>query len=213
MSDSPLPSRSSAVASMQPQEEELSLSHAMKAADSIRRHFHQAQEQQQTRRNDSTSSSSSSMPMFAPIIPPGIAQGIGACLVVGVALLPVRRLVLTHPSVHSHPPFRNFMDLVVSVGHTLVAAQAALMTGSIYGGKAYLDEFAKQKSSELTDLSSSAPASSFMLSNSICKELTSTVVPPGTRQPAGLDKESFDPRVQTMLSMVRVIELCQEIES
>ena len=195
MSDSPSSSHSSA--STQPHEE-LSLSHAMKAADSVRRHFNQAKQYS----SDETSA------IFAPTIPPGIAQGVGACLVVGAALLPVRRLVLAHPSVNSHQAFRNFIDLVASVGHALLATQAALITGSIYGGKTYLDEFAKQKSF-LTDSSSA----SCMLCKTICKEIRSSIVPPETRWPARLDTASFDPRVQTMLSMVRVIEMCQERES
>jgi hypothetical protein len=175
------------------QHEELSLSQAMKAADSIRRNFKEAVEQ-----------SSGPSEVFAPSVPPGISHALGGFLVMGAVLLPVRRLVLAHPSVNSHQAFRNFVDLVASVGHALVATQTALIAGSIYGGKRYLDEFAKENSN-LTD----QPSSSLLLVDVICQDLKSNVVPPGTIPPVGLDPESFDPRVQTMLSMIRVIEICQ----
>jgi hypothetical protein len=179
------------------QQEELSLVHAMNAADSVRRHFHAARETPGT--NGSTSN------VFAPSIPPGIPQGLAGFLVVGAALLPIRRLVLTHPSVNSHQAFRNFVDLVASVGHALVATQAALIAGSIYGGKTYLDEFAKQKSALRDQTSSSS-----ILLDSICQDLNNNVVPRGTiRWPTGMDPKSIDPRVQTLLSMVRVMETCQ----
>jgi len=176
--------------------EELSLSHSMKAADSIRRHF-----------NLFTTESSGTSSIFAPNIPPGIIQGVGACLVVGTAILPVRRLVLGHPSIASNESFRNFVDLIVSVGHALVATQAGLIAGSIYGGKTYLDEFIKQKSVRI-DPSSSR----FSLVENICQDLNRNIIPPGTKRPMGLDPNSYDPRVQTMLSMIRVLEICQESE-
>lgn len=174
--------------------DELSLAHAMKAADSIRRHFQESNKE----------NVGSNPGFFSPSVPPGIIQGLAGFLVVGGALLPVRRLVLSHPSVTTHPAFRNFVDLLYSVGHALVATQAALIAGSIYGGKAYLDAFAEcsglrqQSSSAVVDL--------------VCQDLRNNVVGK-VRRPTGLESKSYDPRVQTMLSMMRVIEKCQASES
>lgn len=168
------------------QPEKLSLTHAMKSADSIRRHYGQ-------------SGSDSETPFFAPSIPPGLMQGIGACALAGVALLPIRRLVLGHPSINTHVAFRNFVDLIVSVGHALAATQVGLMAGSVYGGKIYLDEFAKASASTESPVA-----------DAVCQDLRTNVLPSKLVMPAGLDGDSIDPRIQTMLSLRRVLERCQQ---
>lgn len=164
--------------------EVLSLSHAMKVADSIRRHL--ADTSGPGYRHDS----------FSPAIPPGIVEGLGALTLVGVALLPVRRLVLTSSSVNTHPSFRNFVDLFGSVAHALIATQAGLMAGSLYGGKRYLDEFAKvSPESQVVEV--------------ICNDLRTDVMATQLFRPRGLDPQSWDPRAQTLLSAIRVMETCQ----
>jgi hypothetical protein len=175
-------------ASSSPQQaapEVLSLSHAMKVADSIRRHL-AGEENSSGVRHD----------RFSPTIPPGLVEGLGALTFAGVALLPVRRLVLTSSAVNSHLPFRNFVDLFVSVAHALVATQAGLMAGSLYGGQRYLDEFAK--------VSPESP-----VVETICDDLKTDVMANRLYRPRGLDPQSWDPRAQTLLSAIHVIETCQ----
>lgn len=172
--------------------EELSLSHAMKAADSIRRQFAQASE-------NSDSTTMKEKEALTHTVPPGLLQGVGAFALAGVALLPVRRLVLGHPSINTHQAFRNFVDLTVSVGHALAAAQVGLIGGSLYGGKTYLDEFSKA--------SASIESTPFM--DAVCEDLQSNVLPASFRRPDALDTGSFDPRIQTMISLQRVLDKCQ----
>ncbi len=161
------------------QPEELSLSHAMKAADSIRRHY-----------------GSDDTQRFSPTIPPGVFQGLGAFAVVGVACLPIRRLILGSPSVNTHTAFRNFVDLFVSVGHALLATQAGLIAGSLFGGKTYLDEFVK------TSVESPVV-------EAVCTDLRTNVLPSQLFRPRNLDPNSWDPRMQTISCMIQVIEKCQ----
>jgi hypothetical protein len=169
------------------------MSHAMKAADSIRRHFAEA--------NETGGSTPRETELFTHVLPPGIVPCIGAVVFAGVALLPVRRLVLGHPSINTHQAFRNFVDLVVSVGHALVATQAGLMAGSLYGGKTYLDGFVKGS------VSAESPSP---FSDAACKDIRSNILPPSQLlRSEALDSGSFDPRIQTMISLQRVIEKCQ----
>ena len=164
--------------------EVLSLNHAMKVADSIRRHLRAASPGNAPHHN------------FSPTIPPGILEGLGALAFTGVSLLPVRRLVLGSSAVNSYLPFRNFVDLFVSVAHALIATQAGLMAGSLYGSKRYLDEFAK------------VPAESPVV-DAICTDLRTDVMATRLYRPRGLDPLSWDPRAQTLLSTIQVLETCQ----
>lgn len=167
-----------------PEMEELSLTHAMKSADSIRKHYGQISE------NDEDT--------FSPLIPPGLLHGVGGCVLAGVALLPVRRLVMGHPSVNTHLAFRNFVDLIVSVGHALAVTQVGLMAGSLYGGKTYLDEFSKESAFNESPMA-----------DKICQDLRSNVLPSKSIIPGGMEEDSLDPRIQTMISFRRVLKHCQ----
>ena len=157
------------------------------SADSIRRHYGQSGDDE----NETS--------LYSPSIPPGLVQGIGACVLAGVALMPIRRLVLGHPSVKTHVAFRNFVDLVLSVGHALGATQVGLMAGSVYGAKTYLDEFAKGSTSVASPVA-----------DAICQDLRTNILPSKLILPGGLDDDSMDPRIQTMISLRRILHHCQQ---
>ena len=176
------------------QAEELSLEHAMKMADSVRRHFVDAASSE-----DENQLSSQEREAFSHTIPPGVLQGIGAFSFVGLALLPGRRLVLGSKSANTHQSFRNFVDIFVSVSHAVISAHAGMLAMTFYGGKANLDEFVK-----VAALPNESPTS-----DAVCDDIATNILPQKWRMPSSpLPKDSIDPRIQTMISMQRVIGTC-----
>jgi hypothetical protein len=166
----------------------LSLTHAMKMADNIRRHF---KDGDAARKTDSSYS-----------IPPGAVEGVAAFAFAGLALLPARRVILQQAS--GNPAFRHFMDLVVSVGHAIAATQVGLMAGSVYGGRYYLQEFAQH-----------SPTTESPVADRICDTMWTTILPPHLHQSNSTSSNSvestssWDPRIQTMDSLQQAIENCR----
>ncbi|CAJ1966622.1 unnamed protein product [Cylindrotheca closterium] len=155
---------------------EISLIHAMKMADVARKHYHGVE-------NSSPSG-----------IPPGALQGATAFVLAGVALLPVRRLLLKNAG---HQGFKNFVDIIASVGGTLAATQAGLVVGSLYGSKVYLDLLKEEpvtSKSQLTD--------------DICNTMWSTVLPPHLHHAKSPSCGSFDPRLQPLISLQEAMQQC-----
>mmetsp|Transcript_31798 Transcript_31798/g.77010 ORF Transcript_31798/g.77010 Transcript_31798/m.77010 type:complete len:181 (+) Transcript_31798:2547-3089(+) len=156
---------------------ELSLIHAMKMADVVRKHY-----------NGVDNSSSSG-------IPPGALQGAAAFVLTGVALLPVRRLLL---KTAGHQGFKNLVDIVASVGGTLAATQVGLVVGSLYGSKVYLDLLKEEpvtSNSQLTD--------------EICKTMWSTVLPPHLHRANPPAHGSLDPRLQPLNALQEAMLQCK----
>jgi hypothetical protein len=171
--------------------EALSLSDAMKVADYIRKQYNDEADS----KNESGSSA----------ILPGLIQGISAFAFTGLALLPVRRLILQQAS--SQPTFRHFVDLGISVGHALVATQVGFLTGSLYGSSFYLQEFAQVP-----------PTMESPLTDRICDTMWKTILPPhlqpsgsssSSSSSMGASSSSWDPRIKTMESLQHAIGNCQ----
>lgn len=156
---------------------ELSLIHAMKMADVARKHYHGV---------DNSSPSG---------IPPGALQGAAAFMLMGVALLPVRRLMLKNAG---HQGFKNFVDITASVGGTLAATQVGLVVGSLYGSKVYLDLL---KEEPLTSKS--------QLTDEICDKMWSTVLPPHLHRAESPAYGSLDPRLQPLNALQEAMEKCK----
>jgi hypothetical protein len=163
----------------------LDLSHSMKFADTIRKQYEQDEGKKKS---------------FNSSIPPGAIQGASAALFTGVALLPVRRLILSQTG---DSPIRTFVDLVLSVSHALAATQIGLMAGSIFGCQTYLQDFAKnpvtQESSVLVDR--------------VCDTVWQSVLPKsfpreGLRNSIAPIAPAWDFRAQTMIDLQKAIECC-----
>lgn len=161
-------------------ESSLSLIHAMKLADVTRKHYHGQDAK------------------GAGGIPPGALQGAAAFLATAAALLPIRRIVLRHANQQpGGKPFANFVDIVISVGQALVATQAGLFIGSLYGSQTYLDL-----------LKNEPPTSQSPLTDKICQTMWSNVLPPSFVFPPP-SSPSMDPRSQTMTALKSAIQSCQ----
>lgn len=161
---------------------ELTLTHAMKVADSIRKHYNSSDEKVKKESQN---------------FPPGIVKGLSAFCIAGVALLPVRRVILS--SQPAGTPFRNFMDLVVSVGQALAATQVGLMAGSLYGSQFYFNRVATV-----------SPTEASPVTDQICHDMLTKLLP--HQHYSWNLKESpssWDPRVQTMYDLHRAIESCR----
>ena len=111
---------------------EISLIHAMKMADVVRKHYHGA------------GNSSSG-------VPPGALQGAVALVLSGAALLPVRRILLRNAAMNGRA-FHHFVDIFASVGGFMAATQAGLVVGSLYGSKVYLDLLKEEPASSQSPL-------------------------------------------------------------
>lgn len=161
----------------------LSLIHAMKLADVIRKHYH----------GEANNSSFSG-------IPPGVLQGVAAFIATGALLLPFRRILLRQAG--NQPggkPFQNFVDISITVAGALGATQVGLFIGSLYGSQVYLDLLRKE-----------SPSSNSPLTDSICQNLWSNVLPPhlhGASAPSNYSQ--FDPRRQTLLALKSAMESCR----
>ena len=163
----------------------ISLHHAMKVADTIRKEY----------TNDGEKKTESKS-----FFPPGLVQGLSACVVTGVALVPLRRVILHQSS--NHLAFRNFVDLVISVGHALAATQVGFLAGSVYGSNFYLQELAKVP-----------PTTESPVVDRICNTMWSEILPTSIPQTT-IDRNmaaatSWDPRVSTMASLQLTIENCR----
>jgi hypothetical protein len=165
---------------------DLTLVDAMKVADSIRKHYNDSNGEKE--KNESRN------------IPPGLMQGLSAFCIAGVALLPVRRVILSsQSSAVGAAPFRNFMDLVVSVSQALAATQVGLMSGTLYGSQFYLNQVATVSPTEVSPVT-----------DQICQDMLTKLLP--HQQYSWNLKESsssWDPRVQTMYDLRRAIESCR----
>jgi hypothetical protein len=160
-------------------ENSLSLIHAMKVADVTRKHYHGG--------NGSSG------------IPPGALQGATGFLIMGAALMPIRRLVLRYASRQSGgKSFANFVDIVISVGHALVSTQTGLVLGSLYGSQIYLDLLRNEPTT------SNSP-----LTDKICDTMWSEILPPNFQIAQYSSSQSLDPRMQTMSALQRAIKSCK----
>ncbi|KAL3940437.1 MAG: hypothetical protein SGBAC_005021 [Bacillariaceae sp.] len=157
--------------------DELSLIQAMKMADVARKHYHGVEH-----------SSPSG-------IPPGALQGAAAFVLVGVALLPVRKVMLKYAG---HKGFKNFVDINATVGGTLAATQVGLVVGSLYGSKVYLDLL---KAEPVTSKS--------QLTDEICNTMWSTVLPPHLHRARPPAYSSLDPRLQPLNALQEAMEKCK----
>ena len=169
----------------------LSLIHAMRCADAIRKIY-----------DAPADSSSSNNSNASPVgIPPGTAQGISAFLITGIALFPLRRVILNSAGGGgNHKPFQHFVDIVISVGHALASTQVGLYIGSLYGSQTYLDLLKKEP-----------PTSNSPLTDKVCQKIWSDILPKNYyHSPSNFPSSSqqFDPRAQTMTALQEAIESC-----
>eukprot|EP00934_Nitzschia_sp_Nitz4_P009482 Nitzschia sp. Nitz4//scaffold7_size249615//108645//109235//NITZ4_001171-RA/size249615-processed-gene-0.141-mRNA-1//1//CDS//3329558424//9472//frame0 len=168
-----------------PADEPLSLKHAMSMADVVRQHFKEKGVMDQAIKSP---------------VPPGALEGLAGLVVTGVALIPARRALLSQWN--HHPAFRNFVDLVISVGHALLATQVGLITGSVYGSQTFLNAFSK--------IPSTAESST---ADSICRDAWKDIIPLGvqTGLTAPTEREDvwWNPRVQAMRSLDKAILQCR----
>jgi hypothetical protein len=192
-------------------ESSLSLSDAMKAADCIRKVYSE---------DDPTESKS---------MPPGTFEGLGAFVVTGMLLSPLRGVILNAAGgkVAGHS-FRNFCDLVITPFMAVVAAQAGLVAGSVFGSRVYLEQVAYVPPSKVSTVTDRAcqqlllysldqgddPTerwTSSSLSSSSALDASDEVNQKWMAGPRMDQSTSFwDPRVETMRSFRLALENCRK---
>lgn len=194
-------------------ESPFSLADAMKAADCIRKVYSE---------DDPTERKS---------FPPGTAEGLGAFVVTGILLSPLRAAILnTAGGKVAGQSFRNFCDLVITPFMAVVAAEVGLVTGCVFGSRVYLEQVAyvsPTKNSPITDQAcqqllllsldkvndskksgTSSPSSS---SSSLANYSNDDVDQEWVSHPSIEPSSSFwDPRVETMQSFRLALENCQK---
>ena len=76
---------------------------------------------------------------FRSPVPPGVVEGATAFVLTSFLLLPVRRLAIRLAG----KQLNVLTDLVVTAGQAVLAANAGLYAGSLYGSRVYLEKLAQ----------------------------------------------------------------------
>jgi len=217
--------------------QQASLSHAMQVADVIRKHMLLAQvpvteTTATTATTTTTNAEATTDQSFRFPVPPGVVEGVTACIIAGVALLPVRRVALQLAGKQLH----MLADLIVSTGQAMVAANVGLYTGCVYGSREYLRQLASvppqahsptasavcreiwlQRQPPPSTMESSASASSAVTTAESLSWNSSSDNSDGllSSGPLSFDttsssSSSWDPRVQTIQALANALEHCRQ---
>jgi len=145
------------------------------------------------------------------LLTPGVQQGfLTACLMTAV-FVPVRRLFL-RVAKNEFNLGTIFPDLVLTPAMAMLTAQTALFVGSCYGSKAYLERLVTAAGSTTSggDISNNS-----RMVNAVC-DAPVTVAAMKLNYPRLWDGDyssgssSWDPRVQTVVSLQRALQRCRE---
>ena len=146
------------------------------------------------------------------LLTPGVQQGFLTAVALTAVFVPVRRLFL-RVAKNELNLGTIFPDLVVTPVMAMLTAQTALFVGSCYGSKAYLERLVTAAAST----TSGGDTSNSSMADAVC-DAPVTVAAMKLNYPKLWDGDyssssssnSWDPRVQTVVSLQRALQRCRE---
>ena len=205
-------------------ESPFTLDDAMRAADGVRQVCNEKhiEEEPTTSKSKETSSWDSNITenedrKYFPDrqFPPGAVEGVATFVLSGlVVFAPFRSAILRSRAVAGPMPtspntgFKNLVDLIITPVLAVASAQVGLAAASLVGSKVYLEEVANV-----------SPTAKSPMADLICSDLLLIPKEKGITMMkdssslsslSSSSSSSWDPRVQTLFSLSRAINTCQQ---